>query len=48
MIFFFSSNLLVEAVNQKVNYSQSCRKIKVRMESRAKRAREKNWGWLLE
>lgn len=32
---FYSSNLLVEAVNQEVNYSQSCSKIKVRMESRA-------------
>lgn len=36
MIFFFPSNLLVEAVNQEVNYSQSCSKVKVRMESRAK------------
>lgn len=39
--FFFSSNLLVEAVNQEVNYSQSCSMIKVRMESRAEM---RNWG----
>lgn len=39
--FFFSSNLLVEAVNQEVSYSQSCSKIKVRMESRAEM---RNWG----